>query len=55
MGKKRGVIMWMVFNRNDSWEYGFSVATKEETTRLCEEDKDLDYCYVGSETLAYAF
>ena len=45
--------MWIVFNRQDSWVCGYSVANEAEAVQICKADDTMDYCYVGSETMAY--
>lgn len=45
--------MWMVFNREDSWECGYSVTNEVEALNICKNDKTMDYCYVGMSTIAY--
>ena len=47
--------MWMVFNKQDSWQCGYSVASESEAQKICKEDTEMDYCYVGIDTMAYCF
>ena len=46
--------MWMVFNKQDSWMCGYSVATEGEALEICREDEEMDCCYVDLTTMAYA-
>ena len=39
--------MWYVFNRQDSWECGWTVKSQREAIKQCAEDENLTYCYVG--------
>lgn len=43
--------MWIVFNRHDSWECGYSVSSESEARDICKENEKLDYCYVGLQTM----
>ena len=45
--------MWIVFNRQDNWECGYSVASEAEAKSVCEKDTEMVYTYVGMATLAY--
>lgn len=47
--------MWMVFNSEDSWEQGYSVANESEALEICNSNPEMDYCYVGMNTLACCF
>lgn len=47
--------MWMVYNREDSWESGYSVATESEAMEICNSDLSMTYCYVGINTIAYVY
>ena len=47
--------MWMVYNREDSWECGYSVGNETEAREICKANEEFNYCYVGMETLAYCF
>lgn len=39
--------MWIVYNKQDSWECGWAVASEEEARRQCEEDENLTYIFAG--------
>ena len=39
--------MWIVYNKQDSWECGWKVRNRVEAIRQCERDENLTYCYVG--------
>lgn len=39
--------MWIVYNREDSWECGWQVASEAEAKRRCREDENLTYIYIG--------
>lgn len=39
--------MWIVFNREDSWECGWQVKSEAEAIRQCKENETLTYVYVG--------
>lgn len=45
--------MWIVFNHEDSWEQGYSVSSESEARKICEDDMEMTYCYVGMATIAY--
>lgn len=45
--------MWIVFNREDNWEQGYSVANETEAREICKADREMTFCYVGMDTLAY--
>lgn len=39
--------MWYVFFKEDSWECGWSVKSREEAERFCENNPDYCFVYVG--------
>lgn len=39
--------MWIVFNRQDSWQCGWAVESEAEAKRQCEEDESLTYIFAG--------
>ena len=47
--------MWMVFNHEDSWECGYSVASESEAMEICNADPSMMYMYIGISTLTYAY
>lgn len=38
--------MWIVYNRQDSWECGFEVHTENEAIEFCSENEEYTYKYV---------
>ena len=38
--------MWIVYNRQDSWECGISVKNEAEAIRRCKMDENLTYRYI---------
>ena len=38
--------MWIVFNRQDYWEQGYSVANETEAREICDKDTEMTYLYV---------
>lgn len=45
--------MWIVFNREDSWECGYSVANEGVAREICKANEEMDYRYVDMTTMAY--
>lgn len=39
--------MWYVYNKQDSWECGWTVASEAEAKKKCAENEELTYTYVG--------
>ena len=39
--------MWIVYNKEDSWQCGWSVNSEQEAIAECERDKNLTYKYIG--------
>lgn len=39
--------MWYVYNINDSWHCGFTVANEDEAAKHCAQNPDYTYKYVG--------
>ena len=39
--------MWIVYNKEDSWECGYSVNSRAEAEAECDKDEDLTYRYVS--------
>ena len=39
--------MWIVYNKQDTWECGWVVYSEAEAIRQCKEDDSLTYIYVG--------
>lgn len=46
-GIKKGFNMWYVYNKQDSWECGWTVASEAEAKKKCAENEELTYTYVG--------
>lgn len=38
--------MWIVYNRQDSWQLGYSVSSEKEAVNICESNPELTYEYV---------
>ena len=38
--------MWIVYNREDSWEHGFEVPTETEAIEYCRNYQGFTYTYV---------
>ena len=38
--------MWIVFNREDSWECGWQAKNESDAIRQCAKDESLTYYYV---------
>ena len=38
--------MWIVYNREDSWECGFQVKSEKEAISYCKENQDYTYKYI---------
>lgn len=38
--------MWYVYNCQDSWQCGYSVASESEAIVICDTDDTMTYCYV---------
>ena len=39
--------MWYVFNKQDSWQEGWTVSNEAEAVKQCEADENLTYMYVN--------
>jgi len=39
--------MWIVYNREDTYDCGWEVESREEAIQQCEEDENLTYVYVS--------
>ena len=39
--------MWYVYDREDNWEQGWIVNSREEAERQCAENSSLSMLYVG--------
>lgn len=39
--------MWYVYNKEDSWMCGYPVSSRQEAEAICNENKEMDYCYIG--------
>ena len=42
--------MWYVFNKEDSWECGWSVDSEKDAIKQCDADTSLNYCYVSNDS-----
>lgn len=38
--------MWIVYNKEDSWSQGYSVASETEAEDICKREKEMTYLYV---------
>lgn len=38
--------LWIVYNREDSWEHGFEVPTETEAIEYCRNYQEFTYTYV---------
>lgn len=38
--------MWVVYNKQDSWQCGFEVPTEQEAYEYCKENAEYTYQYV---------
>ena len=45
--------MWIVFNKEDYWEQGYSVSNESEAQSICMENSEMDYCYVSLQTMCF--
>lgn len=39
--------MWVVYNKQDSWQCGFEVPTEQEAYEYCKENTEYTYQYVN--------
>ena len=39
--------MWVVYNKQDSWQCGFEVPTEQEAYEYCKENAEYTYQYVN--------
>ena len=39
--------MWIVYYKDDSWECGWSVKSRQEAERYCADNPDYRYVYVN--------
>jgi hypothetical protein len=45
--ERRIYTMWIVYNKEDSWECGYSVNSRAEAEAECDKNEDLTYRYVS--------